>query len=118
MYRTDQFIPFPCRETVKAKLLESSLALLFVYPLFQGVDFFGNGAVGLVDAVAVAAVCFGDFAVFQNHFHHAAVIQLLAVAGYELFHFHYSSSVTQKPRGPMIRWSLAISFMLQPKYSR
>ena len=61
-------------------------------------DFFlnlpGDGAVGLVNAGAEAAVAFADGAVFQLHRHHAALIQLAAVAGEkQLF-----SYVTPPPR--------------------
>ena len=51
--------------------------------LLKLVDFLSDGAVALVDAAAVAAVRLGDCAVLQNDFHHAAAVQLTAVAGYK-----------------------------------
>ena len=41
-----------------------------------------------MDTVAITAVNLGDFAVFQNDFHHPGAVQLAAVAGKEFLHFH------------------------------
>ena len=73
------------------------------YPLisFQRIHFFGDGAIILIDTITVAAVNFGDFSIFQDHFHHPGSIQLAAVAGNKFFTSIYRSSVMQKPRGPM-----------------
>ena len=60
------------------------------YPLnlFQFIDLLGNGAIDLMDTIAVAAVDLGDLSVFQNHFHHPGTIQLAAVAGNEFLLLH------------------------------
>ena len=60
------------------------------YPLtlFQFVDFFGNGAIDLMDTIAVAAVNFCNFPIFQNDFHHPRCVQLAAISGNKFFHFH------------------------------
>ena len=56
--------------------------------LLKLVDFLSDGAVALVDAAAVAAVRLGDCTVLQNDFHHAAAVQLTAVAGYKFLCLH------------------------------
>ena len=54
----------------------------------QFIDLLCDDAVGLIDAIAVAAVHFRHFAVFHDDFHHAAGIQLTAIAAEEFFNFH------------------------------
>ena len=56
--------------------------------LFQLVDFFGQGAIGLVNAVTVAAIHFGDFTELQDHFHHAAAVKDTAIAGNKFLNLH------------------------------
>ena len=60
------------------------------YPLslFQFIDFLCDSTVSLMDAIAVAAVDFGDFAVLDDHFHHPGTVQLAAVAGNKFVDFH------------------------------
>ena len=66
----------------------SGYAIAYPLILFQFIHFFGNETIALMDAVAVAAVDFGDFAVFQNDLHHPGCVQLAAVAGNEFFDLH------------------------------
>ena len=48
----------------------------------------GDEAVSLMNTIAVAAVDFHNFTVFQNHFHHPGSVQLAAVAGNVFRNFH------------------------------
>ena len=72
--------------------------------LLKLVDFLSDGAAALVDAAAVAAVRLGDCAVLQNDFHHAASVQLTAVAGYKFLCLHVISTM-QKPLGASVSQS-------------
>jgi hypothetical protein len=60
-----------------------------------------------MDAVAITAVNLSEFSVFQDHFHHAAAVQLLAIAGEILLGFHCYTSTMQNPRGARVRHSEA-----------
>ena len=62
---------------------------MMIHPGFlllgQPVDFLCDGAVGLVDAAAVAAVHIYQFAVFCDQLHHPALVQYPAVAADKFF---------------------------------
>ena len=60
----------------------------FFLRIFQFVNFFGDVAVGLVDAIAVAAIHFFQFAIANKHRHHTAGIQLTAITAAEFLDFH------------------------------
>ena len=72
----------------------------------------------LVEAAAVAAVAFFQGASPVEDAHHAALVQLAAIAGDEFLLFHFYPSTTQKPRGARVSQSEATVCRFLPKTTR